>query len=172
METPLIALLQELLIAYAPVYIANLLPPVAQRLALPGGKPIAMRLLGPHKTYRGLVSGTLGGILASAGLWLLSAGWYSNASLTRALALGFLLGFGAMAGDACKSLVKRQCGIRPGAPFPPWDQWDFLLGGTALGIFVYPFTWQVFLLALFLTPFLHLMTNVLAYHLKLKNVWW
>ena len=38
-------------------------------------------------------------------------------------------GFGALGGDALKSLIKRRCGIPPGKPWVPADQLDFVVGG-------------------------------------------
>lgn len=55
----------------------------------------------------------------------------------RWLALGLACGFGALGGDALKSLVKRRCGIAPGKPWMPADQLDFVIGGlVALSLFV------------------------------------
>jgi CDP-2,3-bis-(O-geranylgeranyl)-sn-glycerol synthase len=50
----------------------------------------------------------------------------------RWLSLGFLLGLGAMAGDAAKSFFKRRLGIAPGHPWIPFDQIDFQIGALLL----------------------------------------
>ncbi|MBT7736157.1 CDP-archaeol synthase, partial [Candidatus Peregrinibacteria bacterium] len=42
-------------------------------------------------------------------------------------------------------------------------------------LFVFPFyavSWQVFVTLLLVTPALHFLTNVVAYLLGLKKVWW
>jgi CDP-2,3-bis-(O-geranylgeranyl)-sn-glycerol synthase len=37
-----------------------------------------------------------------------------------------------MAGDAVKSFLKRRAGIRPGRPWIPFDQIDFVVGELVL----------------------------------------
>jgi len=46
--------------------------------------------------------------------------------------LGLALGFGAMGGDALKSLFKRAHGIAPGQSWVPADQLDFVIGALIL----------------------------------------
>jgi CDP-2,3-bis-(O-geranylgeranyl)-sn-glycerol synthase len=68
-----------------------------------------------------------------------------DAGLLRDLALidygsytvlpGFLMGLGALVGDAAKSFLKRQVGIAPGASWLVFDQLDFFVGAY---VFVAP----------------------------------
>ena len=44
--------------------------------------------------------------------------------------IGFLLGFGALLGDALGSFIKRRMGIGRGKPAPILDQIDFLIVAT------------------------------------------
>jgi hypothetical protein len=71
--------------------------------------PDGHRLLGDHKTWRGLLSGALACGLV-AGLFGLG------------FALGLSFGALALAGDAFSSLLKRRLGRRPGGDLPIVDQ--------------------------------------------------
>lgn len=96
------------------------------------------RILGAHKTWRGLVSGL---IAATIALWLqqlLAAhvGWLHdwtsqiNYAELPTLILGPLFGLGALGGDAIESFFKRQRGVAPGRGWFPFDQIDYIIGGA------------------------------------------
>jgi CDP-2,3-bis-(O-geranylgeranyl)-sn-glycerol synthase len=118
--------LAQLLYLMAPAYLANMAPPFV-RYWKGWNRPIHEPTLGSHKTVVGFLAGVATGI-AAAGMqaWI---GW-GGALLDhdRWLLLGFLLGFGALAGDALKSFVKRRRRLPPGTRWVPWDQLDFVLG--------------------------------------------
>ena len=140
----LTAAVLQTLYFFAPAYIANMTPVLVRgtlhRLATPidGGRTFrGVRLLGDHKTWRGLLAGTVVGVVAfqlQVALW--------DAGVLRRLALvdyaslgplaGFLMGLGAGVGDAVKSFFKRQLGIAPGASWLVFDQLDFMAGAYAL----------------------------------------
>jgi len=172
MESSLTALVTGTILTYVPAYFGNMMPPIAGALRLPFGNPIAPTKLGKNKTYRGLYAGVIGGLLGSWLLHSLDLGWYATQPLSKALLAGGMMGFGALIGDAVKSAVKRWKNIPSGKPFVPFDQLDFVLGGSLFAITVIPISLAVFVTALVITPLLHLFVNVLAYHLKLKDVWW
>ena len=122
------------------------------------GKPIdggrqlgGRRVLGDGKTQRGTVVGT---------------------------AAGLGLAFGAMLGDIGASFLKRRTGRERGAAFPGLDQFDFVIGALACVWILAPawteatFTTPVLLAVLVLTPLLHVMTNMGAYALGLKDEPW
>ena len=132
-----------------PAYTANLVPPLFRNvkfLDYPldfGARINGKRLLGDHKTWRGLLFGTMAGVII---FWLqqrLTAPGFSVSQLvlfnysSQSLLLGFLLSLGALLGDAVKSFVKRQIGISPGKPWYLFDQIDYIIGALALGAFVY-----------------------------------
>ncbi len=91
-------------------------------------------------------------------------------------------GLGAIAGDAIKSFFKRRLNRKPGSAFFPFDQLDFVIGALISLLPFYlldsqsfhasPFGLGTLLTLLILTPLLHLLTNVTAYALGLKKVWW
>jgi CDP-2,3-bis-(O-geranylgeranyl)-sn-glycerol synthase len=134
---------------FGPAYVADVSPVLAARLLpqldapIDGGRTLRRRrLLGSHKTWRGLAACVVGGV----------AGWESQRlvyqlGLVRDLAVvdyaaqpivpGLLMGAGAALGDALKSFLKRQVGIPPGAPWLGFDQLDFFVGAVAFASLVW-----------------------------------
>lgn len=161
-----------------PAYFANMGPIVGNLLRLPGGIPISKNLLGFHKTWRGFY---MGYFLALLVLWLQyyiqTKGIFETYNLLNYENINLFLyaglfGIGALTGDAVKSFFKRKLGIKPGGQWFPFDQLDFVIGTL---IFLSPFfipEWQTILTLIIITPILHLLTNVAAYKLKIKKVWW
>ena len=130
----------QVLWLFVPAYLANMSPLFVQgwfpRLAAPidGGRSFrGKRVLGDHKTWRGLLAGIVVGIATYELQRLLHA-----AGLASGLALldyaddpllpGFLMGLGTGVGDAVKSFFKRRVDIAPGASWPVFDQLDFFAG--------------------------------------------
>lgn len=83
------------------------------RLAAPidGGLKLmdGRRLLGDHKTWRGLIAAVLTCAVASA-------------LLGRSIRLGLSFGMWSMSGDAASSFLKRRLRLAPGASIPGLDQ--------------------------------------------------
>jgi CDP-2,3-bis-(O-geranylgeranyl)-sn-glycerol synthase len=83
-----------------------------------------------------------------------------------------------MLGDIGASFVKRRSGRERGAAFPGLDQLDFVVGALLLAALAAPawfgqtFTLPVLAVVLVMTPVLHVVTNVGAYLLGLKNEPW
>lgn len=134
------------------------------------------RVLGDHKTIRGFLLGTMVAIL---GVYL-QIYFYNNLAWHRAILpldynfvnpiiLGFLLGFGALFGDAVKSFFKRQVNIAPGKSWAPFDQVDFILGGIVLSYFYYPLEWHHYLFILIVWVIIHPTISFLGYVLKFKR---
>jgi|SRR5579871_1469267 len=134
------AALLRALYFFVPAYVANMAPVLVQGHFAALARPMdagwtlgGVRVLGDHKTWRGL----LAGIIAGAIVYAAQAALHEHGVL-RDLALvdyrvvdplpGVLLGLGAGLGDAVKSFFKRRVGIPPGAPWIPFDQLDFLVG--------------------------------------------
>lgn len=124
------------------------------------------RIFGDNKTWRGLIIGSLmGGITAVLVSKL-------NANTVGTLApfwTGFALGAGALLGDAIESFFKRLRGVKPGQPWFPFDQIDYIIGGLlAVYIFMPLQLWVV--ITIFIVYFgLHLAVAYLAYLLGLKK---
>ncbi len=130
------------------------------------------RIFGNNKTFRGFFFG-----------WGVGIG----VGLAEGLVFGFdevpvlfsvLIPLGALLGDLTGAFIKRRLDIAPGGLLPVVDQIDFVVGAV---VFSLPFAllhwqglsfWQVALVALLITPPIHLFTNFLAYKLKLKKNPW
>ncbi|MDP3725464.1 MAG: CDP-archaeol synthase [Nanoarchaeota archaeon] len=127
--------LLELFWVFLPAGIANICPSISAKW-LPGlsypldfGRTFrGRRIFGEHKTIRGIIAGVMGGgavfllekyLLGSiAGEGVGNLPWY----------FGFLLGAGAVGGDAIESFFKRQIGMRPGKSWILFDQIDWIVG--------------------------------------------
>lgn len=138
------------------------------------------RILGDGKTISGFFGGILGGIFIANVQRVLEMYFNINifASLPYSeffyLVLAFT--FGSMIGDSIGSFFKRRLGFERGKSFPILDQLTFLLFALAFASLTKAF-WKLFgfleiVLALFITPILHLAINLLAYKMKLKEVPW
>lgn len=175
-------MIQEIFIALyflLPAYIANTFPIlIGQLLKLPGGRPINAKLFGENKTWRGFYTAYFGALFT-----LIAQFYLQNYPSIEKISLlnyqeislpfyAFLFGIGAMTGDLLKSFFKRRMNIKPGQPWFPFDQLDLVIGSL---IFLAPFYLlsckYIFILVLF-TPLLHFLTNLTAYFLKIKKVWW
>ncbi len=138
---------------YLPAMIANMAPVVAAkynlipRLNRPldlGMRLRGIRVLGSHKTIRGIVVAVFAGAIT---------GGIEAAALHQKISFGFfigaVLGFGAIAGDAIKSFFKRRLRVAPGSLWIPFDQIDFVIGATLAGIFFIPISIPIFIFSIF-----------------------
>jgi len=171
---------------FLPAGIANITPilvaktPVINRW----GPPIDLglhwrgkRLLGDHKTWRGIISGFIAGTLTVwLQVWLYkNTEWaqtisqpidYSSISI---LGLGFALSIGALGGDAIKSILKRQLSVKPGESWFPFDQLDYIIGGLLLSSFVVILPFQEYIWIFILWFGLHLLFSYIGYITKFKE---
>lgn len=134
------------------------------------------RVFGSHKTIRGFILGTIGAILTV----YLQVFLYEQYEFVRQLItldytklnpllLGFLLGFGGLAGDSIKSFFKRQVGIAPGKSWFPFDQTDHIFGGIFFTAFYIRLTLVQYILLALLWFFIHLLSAFIGYLIKLKK---
>jgi CDP-2,3-bis-(O-geranylgeranyl)-sn-glycerol synthase len=168
--------LLDLLLFLLPIYVANSSPVV-----LGGGMPLDLnlcffdgrRVFGEGKTIRGFIGGVLCGTLAGG----IAAIFYQSPffpSQGVQFAAAFALSFGALAGDAFGSFIKRRMGVDSGKPF----FLDTILFLIIALIIVYPLAlsslYEPLDLAFFLilTAVLHPLTNILANRVGLKKVPW
>ena len=93
-------------------------------------------------------------------------------SVSNGIVIGFLLGFGALLGDAIGSFLKRRLGIGRGKPAPLLDQLDFLIVAIILVSLVVEVNLLFVGIAIILTLIIHLIANGGAYLLGLKDVWY
>ena len=147
-------MLQDIFFAlwfFSPAAVANVMPifaaaiPQLRKYDAPmdlGKSYKGRRILGDHKTWRGLVVGI---IFATLALWLQQflfdhVDWVHHltdqvdyASLPT-LILGPLFAIGALGGDALESFFKRQRGVAPGRGWFPFDQLDYIIGGAIVSM--------------------------------------
>ena len=168
-----------------PSYISN-----SGGLIFGGGTPLDMgktdskgnRWIGDGVTWRGLIGGTLLGTIAGAiqGYFgpeiMAQFGEYITTPIavgvTNGITIGFLLGFGALVGDALGSFLKRRLGIKRGKPAPILDQLDFLIVSLLFASVVVKFDLTFIVISIVLTLIIHLIANTGAYLLGIKDVWY
>lgn len=181
--------MKELLFAlwfFLPAGIANAAPVIAAKL--PGLRRLeapmdlhrtfhGKRLLGPHKTWRGLIAGML---MAALTLWLQQvlvrhAAW--AASLTSQVAyhdlptlvIGSLFGLGALGGDAVESFFKRQRNVAPGEGWFPFDQTDYIIGGAIATAPFVQLSLGQYVTLLLLWLLVHVVVTYLGYLMGLRE---
>lgn len=181
-------IIAQALFFFLPGYVANMLPVVFAKFGflksldfpIDRGKKLGeYDVFGSHKTYRGFVAGVLGSLFIvgiQIALWTFIpsshflflfpyAGW-------KMIGFGVLMGFGALLGDLIKSFFKRRFRVKEGAVFFPFDQLDFVVGGIlGASIIFMPGYGHLAVLFIF-TPLLHFLSNLIAYKLGWKKVWW
>ena len=168
-----------------PAYFSN-----GSGLVFGGGTPVDFgksdkkgnRWIGDGVTWRGFIAGNIIGTLTGAvqgyfGPELMQTfGQYIitpiATDLHSGIMIGFLLGFGALLGDALGSFIKRRMGIGRGKPAPILDQLDFIIVALILVSLVVELNLLCVVLAIILTLFIHLIANTGAYLLGMKDVWY
>lgn len=172
-----------------PAYVAN-----GGALICGGNTPLDMnktlkdgrRLIGNGVTWKGFIGGTIAGTIVGGfmGVFGQITGITINqfcfgminptvyGTATSGLILGFLLSFGALFGDAIGSFIKRRMGIERGGSAPIMDQLDFVIVAIILSFFMVKLDIIFILLICVLTLVIHLVSNMGAYLLGLKDVWY
>ncbi|BFI75146.1 CDP-2,3-bis-(O-geranylgeranyl)-sn-glycerol synthase [Sulfurisphaera ohwakuensis] len=153
---------------YLPALVANGSAPFVKN-----GTPIdfrknfvdGRRLLGDGKTFEGLLVavtfGTTVGIILAKFLGIY---W---------IYVSFIESLLAMLGDMVGAFIKRRLGLARGARAIGLDQLDFILGATlALIISKISLNIYEFLSIVVIAFVLHILTNNVAYRLKIKSVPW
>ncbi|MEA4957369.1 hypothetical protein SDC9_34124 [bioreactor metagenome] len=152
-----------------PAYIANL-----SGLAFGGTTPVdfgrsfidGRRIIGDGVTWKGLIFGTITGTLVGAIEGILI--W----DPVYGIIIGFLLSFGALLGDAAGSFIKRRIGIGRGKPAPILDQLDFIAGALILASLYTTISIETVIIIAVLTLIIHLISNMIAYLIGMKDVWY
>jgi len=164
-------LIAEALKFIFPAYCANAVPVLAG-----GGQPMdfgksffdGKPVLGKNKTFKGFFFGLAIGVAVGVVEWIL---------FRYPFLFGVLSPLGALFGDLAGAFLKRRLGITPGSLLPVVDQIDFVVGALlfSLPFFTLPLTityWELAVAVIIITPPIHLLTNFLAYKLKLKENPW
>lgn len=157
-----------------PAYFANMAPVIVKRLFKSLAIPINSKLFGKNKTYRGLIFGILFAIIIAFAQYLLHPVLKDLSFLDYSgwLEFGFLMGAGAIFGDMIESFVKRRLNYKPGQPFAPFDQLDFVVGALLLVSLVFIPTIKMIITIIIVSFVLHMLINHAAYYLKIRNEKW
>ena len=168
---------------FVPAYLANMAPVLAQGhfmwldRPLDGGRSLGgRRIFGAHKTWRGVVAGTVVGIAALAVQRLVyDAGWLRGLAPIdygdTPLVLGLLLGLGTGVGDAVKSFFKRRIAIAPGEPWVCFDQLDFMVGAYVFAAPIWTPSLLAFVLCLPIVVTGTILATTVGYELGMKESW-
>jgi CDP-2,3-bis-(O-geranylgeranyl)-sn-glycerol synthase len=157
-----------------PAYCANAAPVI-----FGGGKPMdfgkkffdGKPILGSHKTFRGFLAGIIVGTLVGMAQTIIYENilFEYNSQFQYSILLGFMLSIGALTGDLIESFIKRRISRSPGSSLPMADQIDFILGAFLFSIPVSPPSLLSALIILLVTIPIHLLTNLGAALLNMKN---
>lgn len=134
-------------------------------------------LLGPHKTWRGIITGI---IAATFVLWIQQLlvehfAWaryivgtidYTHLPV---LLLGPLFAIGALGGDAVKSFLKRRRDIPSGGTWVPFDQLDYVIGGVIVSLLFVILTPLQYIWIFIIWFLMHLLATRIGYELGLKK---
>jgi CDP-2,3-bis-(O-geranylgeranyl)-sn-glycerol synthase len=173
----------QVLYFFLPAYVANMSPVLVRRrfdgLAIPidGGRTLGgKRILGDHKTWRGLIAGGVAGALVfEMQRFAYEVEWVPSLALidysAHPLLPGLLMGLGAGVGDTVKSFFKRRIDIEPGASWPVFDQLDFFLGAYIFVALVYSPPLMATLASLPIILLGNIGSNAVGYWLGFKETW-
>ena len=158
-----------------PAYCANAVPVIAG-----GGRPMdfgknffdGKPVLGKNKTFRGFFFGLAVGIFVG-----LVESLVLSYPFPFSVLFSVLSPLGALIGDLAGAFLKRRLGITPGSLLPVVDQIDFVVGAILFSLPFFPLPlpmtyWELAIAVIIITPPIHLLTNFLAYKLKLKKNPW
>jgi CDP-2,3-bis-(O-geranylgeranyl)-sn-glycerol synthase len=164
---------------FLPAGVANMAAPFAAKLF--GMTPVDFgkswgkhRIFGDHKTWQGIIAGTVAGALFFLiQKWLyqfpsiqsMSIIDYSNTTWL----LGAALGFGALLGDLVKSFFKRRANVAPGKSWIPFDQLDYIIGGMLLSLFFVKLPLEVWVTIFLFYFIMHFVVNLFFYAIGFKK---
>jgi len=135
------------------------------------------RILGDHKTWRGLIVGI---VMATLVLWLQQYlvrhfGWAQSITskvdykTVPVLLLGPAFGIGALGGDAIESFFKRQVNRPPGSGWFPFDQTDYIIGGAIASSPFFRLSVEQFIVLLLIWLVIHVVASYIGFLLGLKE---
>jgi len=174
---------------FLPAGFANIMPVVLKKadaleqfnIPVDCGKKIKNnRIFGSHKTIRGIIGMFVMGVIMINVFFSLNKffgfGFYEaigfDYTAWNSLVFGSLFSIGIIFGDLLFAFIKRRIKIKPGAPFIPFDQTNYVIG---VFIILQPFInlnlsiWLIILIATFI---LHACLNGIGYAIGLHNAKW
>lgn len=164
---------------FLPAGIANTIPVVAAKLPILKVLDFPVdfykswkdtRIFGDHKTFRGFISGVIFSIIT---VYIQQVVYRQSQTIQQIcpinyndinpLVLGFVLGFGSLAGDAIKSFFKRRQKIEPGEAWIPFDQLDFIIGGILSSASYIYLSIRIYILITLIYFIMHPVITMLGY---------
>ncbi|MDD4661774.1 MAG: CDP-archaeol synthase [Candidatus Pacebacteria bacterium] len=172
---------------FLPAYLANAVPPLLNRFKI--GECLAVpidcnktikgkEILGSHKTWRGAIGTIVIGILLIVLFFELNRNFHLYEVINfnyldwNPFIFGFIFSLGIVFGDLFFAFVKRRLFLKPGAPFIPFDQTNYVFG---IFLFLQSFInldlsiWFVIFIQTFI---IHVLFNRIGYLLGLHNAKW
>lgn len=146
---------------FLPAGVANMAPVVLTKL-FGQGAPISERFFGNHKSWRGLIGGTIAGFL-----FFMAQRLIDHQSVP--MMAGLLMSAGALLGDLIKSFFKRLRHLPPGTAWIPFDQLDYVAGAIIATRLVVPLTVQQIATAIIAFVLLHFIVSGAGYLLRMKE---
>ncbi len=169
----MIEIFLQALYFFLPAYFANMAPVMFKKLPILE-KSINKKALGKNKTWRGLILGIFFGTF----VFYLQQLLYAKEILIslalidyngHPLLLGLALAIGALLGDLIESYFKRKNKIKPGKPWIPYDQLDFVVGALLLSSLFYVPRVEAILIILMASPLLHVLVNHIGFYLGIRK---
>lgn len=162
----IVLLIVEALKFIFPAYCANAVPVIAG-----GGQPMdfgknffdGKPVFGKNKTFRGFFFGFAVGVMVGLAEWVV---------FDYPFLFSVLSPLGALCGDLAGAFLKRRLGIAPGDLLPVVDQVDFVVGAILFSLPLAMISWELAVAVLIITPPIHLLTNFVAYKLRMKKNPW
>lgn len=162
----------------APIFAARL--PGVRRFNMPidGGKTWhGQEIFGSHKTWRGLISGLIVGVIIVWVQQLCAAhfGWAQWLAGTvdyhtlPTIPFGLALGFGALGGDAIKSFFKRRVGVPSGKSWLPFDQLDYVIGASLMSLLFVVLPWYMYVWLVLVWFTMHIAATYVGWLLRIRD---
>lgn len=161
---------------FLPAGLANIAPILANKIPILnkwktpidlGKKVRGKRMLGPNKSWRGLVTGTFAGGLGAMIIYPFISNQISSS--VEHFIIGATIGFGALLGDAIESFFKRQKGIQSGNSWLLFDQLDYVIGAMVFSRLFVRLDLSEYIGVIVFYFLGHLVMTYLGYLLKLKD---
>ncbi len=175
-------LILQIIYLLIPAAVANMVPVFVRNHFKFLAKPLDIglsfygkRILGSHKTFRGLIFGMLGSLVvvfiqnliyANEFFYNLSLIDYSSINL---LVFGIFAGFFVLLFDSIASFVKRRLNFKPGERFYILDQ---INGGLGFSLFIFLFyirSWPLFIIIILVWIIGHFLLKYLGYILGIDK---
>jgi hypothetical protein len=173
-----------LLLLFLPTFIANAVPVIIKNIPIIAefNTPINENIFWKNKTYRWFIFWVLFAVIVSiiqfnfiSHIWLeqVIEEYYSIVvNIKIAILIWFIQWFWALLWDLIESYFKRKIWKKPWEAWIFWDWADYIIASIILFSFIYipSIVWIIFLILF--APIISLLSNIIAYFIWWKNVWY